>query len=120
MSRHRASYESSHMRGTPADDAWEGTLAAGDWVIAEGAMGYAYGYGRLAIVRPANLEMATDTNVGVMQRLRRDQVRDVVTTEAAARAIFERLERLRMTQPYQVFNQRHYRGRYQDLLTAAK
>lgn len=120
MSRYKSTHGERHLRGTPADDAWAGPLAVGDWVIAEGAMGYAYGYGRLAVVRPANLELAVDTNVGVQQRIRRDQVRDVVAGEAEARAIFERLERLRMAQPYQVFNQRHARGRYQELLAAAR
>lgn len=120
MSRFKSTHDERHMRGNPTDDAWAGPLAVGDWVLVEGSMGYAYGYGRLAVVRPANLELAVDSNVGVMQRIRRDQVRDVAGSEDDARAIFERLERLRMAQPFQVFNQRHYRGRYQDLLTAAK
>ena len=120
MPRFKMSYADRHMRGTPSDDAWEGGLAVGDWVIIEGPMGYAYGYGRLAIIRPVNLELAVDSNVGVMQRLKRTDVRAVVAGEAEARAIFERLERLRMAQPFQVFNQRHYRGRYQELLEASK
>ena len=79
-------------------------------------MGYGYGYGQIEALRPVNISLTTRTHVRTGPRVRRDEIRDVVPSRAAAQDILDRLERLRLSQPFGVLNQRHYQGRYQDLL----
>ena len=120
MSRFKTGESTRYLRGDPAADTWLGPLSAGDWIIIEGPMGYGYGYGQIEVLRPSNLSLVVDSNVGIGHGCRRDEVRDVVDSMEDAQAICECLERLRSTQPFGVFNQRHYAGRYHDLRRQAQ
>ena len=92
----------------------------GDWVLVEGAFGYAYGYGQIAIVRPTRLTLVADSNVDIPFNVRRDQVREVFASREDAGMVHQRLKSLQAAQPFQVFTQHHCAGRYRELRSLAE